>query len=546
MGIRQGTLGWLTTAMACCFAAAALPADAQANSGNAAFSSICAKSALQGLAQAGQVSSATYFPASDGRAAYCSVRGTITTSPGSVVTYRVDLPEAVAWNDRLLLIGGGGFDGYISLDGNGVDLWSTFIGYQGPKLGDHVLVATDSGHQGRGAYPAFDMSWAARNPDAMTNHAYRANHLVLWTAVALAKRVYGREPRRRYMAGGSNGGRQGIMAAQRYPKDYDGVVALMPAISQTSVFANWAPVFQHIYRHPDNWLGKEALTLFTKAEIAACDDVDGLRDGVISNYKACLFDGRALACPAERPAEAKPCLTPGQIETIRLTRAYKRVDAGFADGLKGYPGYGPGAGTSAWMTFLMGTEFAKRDGFLYLLANQQVKVLTDDPNADIMTFDPTKWRDAIMNLSKIMDTSNPDLAAFFKRGGKMILWHGVGDTAVSYQRTAEYTDMIRKSVGEATARKSLRSFVSPTLDHYFDGPEANALPFLASIEDWVEKGKAPDAVVATRLDPPPSPVNTSMSGKVSFTRPLCEYGHYPKYRGKGDASKAASFTCAPD
>jgi feruloyl esterase len=490
--------------------------------------------------------SATYQIASAKRPAFCLVRATITTSPSSTINYRVDLPEAPAWNDKLIMVGGGGFDGYISLDGPGFDIWSTFVGYQGPNLGGYVLVSTDSGHQGRGANAPYDMSWAVQNPDALANHAWRANHLVLWAAVRMAGQFYGREPRRRYMIGGSNGGRQGIMAALRYPQDYNGILALEPAISQSGIFANMTPVFQHIYSHPDNWLGADALTLFTRAEVTACDSLDGLNDGVIGNYKACRYDGAPLACPARQPAAAKTCLTPGQIETIRQVRAYKRVDVALADGVKGYPGYGPGAVPSAWTNFLMSREFAKRDTGLYFLANQQVKVIAEDPNADIMTFDPLKSRANILAMSQAMDTTDPDLSAYFRAGGKMIVWHGVADTAVSYERTAEYIASVEKTVGAATMRKSLRYFVSPTLDHYLEGPEASSLPLLARLEDWVEKGKAPDRVIATRLDPAPSPMNLNAPAKVAFTRPLCESGTYPKYKGRGDTSKASSFACSAD
>ena len=131
----------------------------------------------------------------------------------------------------------------------------------------------------------------------------------------------------------------------------------------------------------------------------------------------------------------------------------------------------------------------------------------------------------------------------------MIIWHGVGDTIVSYVRTEEFVDLVEKALGVEQTRKSLRYFVSPTLDHYFDGPEANAVPILAKLEDWVEKGKAPDAVIATRLDPANSVGLLLSKGslenrKVAFTRPLCEYGTFPKYKGKGDSTKASSFTCS--
>jgi feruloyl esterase len=397
--------------------------------------------------------------------------------------------------------------------------------------------------------PPFETTWATDNPDAVTNYAYRANHLVLWAAVGVSQKFYGREPKRRYMIGGSNGGRQGIMAATRYPDDYHGIFSAFPALSIPGFLASWPRVYDHIYEKPENWLNPDALALFVSSELAACDELDGVKDGVIGNYKACKFNAASLACPEGGGVDPKRCLTPGQIETVRLVRSYKQLDFPLAGGLHGYPGYGPGAGASAWTIFILGSNWEARDAFSYIILNQGLKWFTNDPNANPIGFDATKSRDVFAKYSALLDPLPADLGPFFAKGGKMIIWHGVGDTIVSYERTEEFVDLVEKAVGADQTRKSLRFFVSPTLDHYFDGPEANAVPVVALLEAWVEKGKAPDAVIATRLDPANS-VGLLVSKaplenrKVSFTRPLCEHGSFPKYKGRGDTTKAGSFTCS--
>lgn len=503
----------------------------------ASFASACEAFRPVDLVEGEAFLSAEFRAATNDRPAHCSVRGSITTSSKSVINYRVDLPAPAAWNSKLMILGGGGFDGYMPTDFDPPvtwPRWRALVGFVGADLGSYVLASTDSGHKGRGPLPMLDMSWAADNPDAITNHAYRANHLTLWAAVRIAKGFYGRAPARRYMLGLSNGGRQGLMAAQRYPDDYDGIIALAPAISQVGFAANMIPVYQHMYKERENWLSSEAVALYVNRQIAACDGLDGLKDGVIGNYKACAFEASSLTCPAEEAADPNRCLTPGQVQTIGLVERNKRIDVPLADGMIGYPGYGVGAGQWSW-PFIFGTSWERRDAADFILVNNLIRVITNDPNADVMTHDPTKWREAYLAFSKQQDATNPDLSAFFAKGGKIILWYGTGDRCVAYARTEEYVRAIEKTVGALKMRESLRFFVSPVLGHQLDGAEADTIPFLRMLEDWVEKGRAPNAIVATKLDD---------SGSARFARPLCEVGKFPKYKGRGDGKLAGSFVCS--
>ena len=512
-----------------------LIASSAATQGSAhSFAQTCEGFKPANVATGAEIRSITAEPAANGSTAHCVVRGSITTSPRSVINFRVDLPETAAWNSQLLHIGGGGFDGLVPTDTPMFKgMLTGMLGPDAPQLAAFVVVSSDSGHQGRGAVPWSDFSWAANNPDAIANHADRANHLVLWSAVNLAKSFYGREPEHRYMFGGSNGGRQGLVAAQRHPQDYHGIMAMVPAISQEGFAANLTALFQHIYSRPENWLGKEARELFVRAQTAACDGLDGLEDGIIGNYRACKFDPGQIVCPPGEASDPQRCLTPGQAESIRMTHASKRVDVPLADGFSGYPGHGLGSDANEW-SFIFGSSFEARDGVDFFLADNIVKVITNDPNASIVTHDPTQWRDAYLALSKQIDATDPDLSAFAANGGKLIIWYGVGDLCVSIERTAEYIRAVEQRLGKDTTRSFLRFYASPSLGHGLTGTGANYAPLFSTLQQWVEKGHAPKQLIAARRD---------AAGATAFTRPLCEYGSYPRYKGKGDTHKAGSFAC---
>lgn len=216
-----------------------------------------------------------------------------------------------------------------------------------------------------------------------------------------------------------------------------------------------------------------------------------------------------------------------------MAHAYKRVDVPLADGFSGYPGHGLGSDANEW-SYIFGSSFEARDGVDFFLADNIVKIVTNDPNASIVTHDPTQWRDAYLALSKQIDATDPDLSAFAANGGKLIIWYGVGDLCVSIERTAEYIRAVEQRLGKDTTRSFLRFYASPSLGHGLTGTGANYAPVFSTLEQWAEKGRAPKQLIAARRD---------ATGATAFTRPLCEYGSYPKYQGKGDPNKASSFVC---
>jgi feruloyl esterase len=493
----------------------------------------CQRFSPKTLPNRATVTSVRFAPDSAGRPARCVVRGKIVSSPTSTITFRVDLPPASAWNQKTLMMGGGGFDGMIPTDYFDWRAQANQMGMRQADADGFVVGSTDSGHQGRGALPYVDYSWAARNPTALRNHASEANHLVLGAMVGLTKAFYGKAPVRRYMMGLSNGGRQGLMAAQRHPEDYDGILVLSPAISQTAFAANLAPILSHIYSDPDNWLDQRKAALYTAAELAACDEGDGLKDGIIGNYRNCRFDPASLMCQG---GDDPSCLTPGQVKTLQMWRGEKRVNAPMADGLTGYAIYGPGGPASEW-SYLFGNSFAGRDAFDFIAADNIVKNgITEDPVASVVTHDPEKWPARYLANSELIDATNPNLTAFFARGGKIIVVHSPGDYCVSYERAGQYFRSVEARMGTETTAKSFRYFVAPSLGHGLNGPGANSFTVFPALVDWVERGTAPDGQVAAKKD---------STGSVRFTRPLCEYGRYPRYNGTGDPNQASSFACVP-
>jgi len=502
---------------------------------SASFNDACVRVARNNA----MVVSAALEPALYGPGKSCVVRGKIVSSPTSTINFRVDLPESATWNGKLLMIGGAGFDGVVPTnDPDRRGFWFTkVLGSDAERIAGYILASSDSGHQGRGQNPIEDFSWVSQNPIALANHGYQAGHIVLGVAMDISRQIYGKTPQRRYIMGGSNGGRAGLVAIQHYPQDYDGVLSLEPAISQEGFTANLVPrMLQHIFASPENWLNKKQIELYEQNELSACDALDGLKDGILSNGKACGYDGSDLLCK-DGVRNSAACLTAGQLESIKRIHADKDVSVTLADGWVGYAGYGRGGESSDWATYLFGPSFAARAAADYALADNIVKWgVTNDPNASAMTHDPTKWPGQYRALSDQIDATDANLLPFFEHGGKLIVWYGTSDACVSYMQTARYIGAVARRVGNEQTKAFLRFYISPATGHSMAGAGAITVPLFSALENWVEKDEAPPALTATL---------TKESADPGSSRPLCEYPQFPRYKGQGDTHLASSFECAP-
>lgn len=454
----------------------------------------------------------------------CVVRGQIVSSPESTIQWSVELPSHNLWNGKTLTIGGGGLDGFIPTD----DPW-----YQqlvGAFADQFVKMSSDSGHQSRG------FEWA-KSDVALQNHAFDANHFVLEVGTAITTEFYGKRPVRRYHMGHSNGGRSGLISTQKYPKDYDGVIAMEPAISQQAHQTNLGPnVIQHIFKNKDNWLSPAKIALYAQAETAACDGLDGLKDGIIGNIEACNFVPTQLLCTG---VESDSCLTAGQIESIRLIYTSHNTPVTFSRGATGYPRFGRGgASTSDWQLYMFGTSFEVPDSFNYMAVTEAAKLVEGNPNANVLRHNPTLFKAQYLRLAEKIDATDPDISEFANNGGKLLIWYGLGDTCVSLYRTAEYFDSVKQVLGTQKVRGFARMLTSPSNGHELDGPGTSplSLNLLAAMDTWVEKGAAPDNLVATQFVPGST---TAVS-----RRPVCEFPKFPRYNGTGDPNMAESFTCS--
>lgn len=453
----------------------------------------------------------------------CIVRGEIVSSAESTIRWAVELPQGTQWNSKTLTIGGGGFDGFIPTD----DPWYQLL--VGTSANPYVKISSDSGHQAPG------FVWGASDV-ALRNHAFDANHFVLEVGTAIATDFYGKRPVRRYHLGHSNGGRSALVSTQKYPKDYDGVVAMEPAISQQAHQVNLGPtVLRHIFSKPENWLSAEKIALYARAETAACDALDGLKDGIIGNVEACHYVPTDLLCTG---ADNASCLTAGQIESIRLIYAAHDTPVTLSQGARGYPRYGRGgASTSDWQAYMFGTSFEARDSFNFMAAQEAARLVEGNRNLSLLDHDPTKFQAQYLRLAEMIDGNNPDIAAFADNGGKLLIWYGLSDTCVSVYRTAEYFDSVKQRLGASKVRGFARMLTSPSVGHNLDGVGTDPLSIdlLAALDAWVEKGSAPDKLTASKT----APGGTA----PALQRPVCEFPLFPRYNGSDDPAKAESFNC---
>jgi len=512
-------------------AAIGVAADADAEPRGAAAAP-CTRFAWQPLPHGATVTKTEVRTASGVFPEACIVRGTITSSAVSTITWAVELPDAATWNGKTLTIGGGGYDGFIPTDSD------FHQAVAGPSSVPYVRISSDSGHT------AQDLGWAL-DDTALANHAFDANHRVVEVGTEIARQFYGKAPTRRYMIGHSNGGRSALAAAQRFPDDYDGAIALAPAITQQAHQINLAAPLKFIFGRRDHWLSPAKTALYAAAELRACDGLDGLVDGIINNVEACKYDPAQLLC---RGAESDACLTWGQVATIKELYRDHREPLVFANGTTGYPRFGRGgAATSDWTAYVFGQQFENPSSFNLMAGVRAVQYAegqpSPPPNSPLpmglffahFPYTPehlARW----LRISAFMDTTNPDLTAFADHGGKLLIWYGLADACVSVYQTAAYVARVQATMGADRVHGFARFVTTGGIGHNLDGPGAKTVDLLAALDAWVTGGVAPDNLVGSKLSGASPPA-------VELQRPLCEYPKYARYDGTGDPGRASSFRC---
>jgi feruloyl esterase len=429
--------------------------------------------------------------------AFCRVVLTLKPTPQSDIKAEVWLPAA-GWNGKLQVVGNGAWAGSIS-----------YAAMATAMAAGYVAASTDTGHTG-GAQNA------TVNREVLTDFAHRAIHETTATAKKVIDGFFGTAPNLSYFNGCSTGGRQALTAAQRYPNDFDGIIAGDPAIHGLSLAAGQIWYSQAMTTNPASTIPRDKLAVMHRAVVAACDGTDGATDGVIENPLSCRFDPKVLACTGG--TDGADCLTPPQVEAAR------KIYAGAKNprtGAQVFPGLEVGS-EGAWTPTPVGYAV---DLFKYVV----FKNPNWDPNT--LSFDgfETLTKQAEVRL---LDASNPDLSRFFRSGGKLLMYHGWSDPGIPARASVNYYESARARTGR-TANESLRLFMVPGMGHCGGGEGVTSFDFVSELDRWVTTGKAPAAIPASRVE----------AGKVVRTRPLCAYPHVAAYKGAGDVNDAASFEC---
>jgi feruloyl esterase len=464
--------------------------------------------------------------------AFCRVVADARPSGDSNVKVEVWMPVR-GWNGRFRAHGNGGFAGEIDYHALGV---AAGLGY--------ATAGTDTGHSASG----LDARWALGHPEKVIDFGYRAVHEMTQVAKAAVKAFYGKAPVHSYFAGCSNGGRQALMEAQRFPEDYDGILAGAPANFWTHLLTSALWDAQATTLDERSYIPSTKLTAIASAVNAACDAQDGVADGIVNDPRQCRFAPATMLC---KEGDSPACLTAPQVTALEKLYAGARD----ADARKIFPGFLPGAeeGEGGWATWITGS--APGNGLLFTFANG---FFSD------MVYDKADWdyksanvdealKAAESRTARALDATDPDLKPFKGRGGKLILYHGWNDPAISALNTIDYYESVVSTMPPREAEPFLRLYMVPGVQHCGGGPgpssfgQGGATPgadpqhsLQLALEGWVEGGPAPSKVVATRYSEPRS---DEARAEAKMTRPLCPYPQSAAYKGAGDPNDAASFTC---
>jgi feruloyl esterase len=432
--------------------------------------------------------------------AFCQVKVVSRPSSDSEINIELWLPSA-NWNGNFLAYGNGGWTGSI----NAANL------AEGLRKG-YVAAMTDTGHEGGSA------QFALGHPEKVVDFGHRAVHEMAVIGKAVARAFYESPVRKSYFDGCSAGGRQALKAAQMYPEDFDGVVAGAPAIQFTGRAAQAVWIAQQTHKSPEHALPPAKFAVIHNAVIAACDALDGVKDGVLEDPRKCNFDPESIQCAA---GDAPDCLTAAQVETVR--RIYADV-TNPRTGEVYFPGHEPGS-ENGWGTMAGANPFGVAiDMFKY--------VVFGDPNWDYKTLNFDTDMVKALKAGAVIDAMNANLQPYFSRGGKIIQYHGWNDPQISPRSSVHYYEAVVKGNGGlAKVQENHRLFMVPGMNHCGGGDGAATFDMLTALTQWVEQGKAPASIPASRTNP-------------DRTRLLCPYPATARYKGTGSTDDASNFVCA--
>ncbi|HLX46543.1 MAG TPA: tannase/feruloyl esterase family alpha/beta hydrolase [Bryobacteraceae bacterium] len=436
--------------------------------------------------------------------AFCRVAATLKPTPDSDIKIEVWLPVS-GWNGKYQAVGNGGWSGSINTPAMAQALQH---GY--------ATSSTDTGHTGSSA------SFALGHPEKLIDYAYRSEHEMTVKAKAIIAAFYGNPPKLSYWNGCSAGGKQALKEAQRFPDDFNGIIAGAPANNWTGRAEEAIWIAQAVHNDPASYIPPEKYRAIHEAAVAACDTIDGVKDGIMEDPTRCHFDPKVIEC---KGADGPACLTTPQVEAARKIysgavnpRTKQQVAPGFEPGSE--LGWGTTAGPQP-----------------FGIANEHFKnVVFRNPAWDYRTLN----FDTDIAMTEKMDNGlinalDPNLKPFFAHGGKLVQYHGWNDWQIEPRMSVNYYQSVLEAMGGASkVRDSYRLFMAPGMGHCGGSEGPNTFDMMGMMEQWVEQGKAPDKIVAARMK----------DGKIDRTRPLCPYPQTAKYKGSGSIDDASNFACA--
>ncbi len=435
----------------------------------------------------------------------CRVAATLTPSSDSEIRIEVLMPLK-NWNGKLQAVGNGGWSG--SINENGM-MAAVRKGY--------ASASTDTGHSGGSA------SFALDHPEKLIDYAWRSEHEMTVAAKKIIAAFYGGGPKLSYWNGCSAGGKQALKEAQKFPEDFDGIIAGAPGNNWTGRAIESMWIAQAMHKDEESYIPPSKYALIHKAVVDACDSLDGIKDGVLEDPTRCHFDPKVLEC---KDADGPACLTPKQVEAARKVysgainpRTRQQI----------FPGLEPGS-EMAWdvvggpRPFAIGNDFFK----YVVFKNPGWDYRTLDFDKDVALAEKTD--------SGLINAMDPNLKPFFGHGGKLIQYHGWNDWQISPRNSVHYYESVLEASGGASkVGGSYRLFMAPGMGHCGGSDGPNQFDMVAALEQWREEGKAPERIVAAKL---------GADGKPERTRPLCPYPQLAKYKGSGSTDDAASFACS--
>ncbi|MEH7379313.1 tannase/feruloyl esterase family alpha/beta hydrolase [Bacillus sp. JJ1533] len=470
-------------------------------------------------------------------AEYCEVLGAIhpvdPTAPD--INFQINLPTN--WNKKFLQFGGGYFNGTVRTGLGNPPAGDRKLGKNTPLAQGYVTFGSDSGN----STAPLDASFAM-NDEALKNFAGDQLKKTKDVALALANVRYNAVPDQVYFAGGSEGGREGLFIVQNFPDEYDGVISVYPVL-------NWIPKAlkdnrdaQALYKNDgEGWISPEENDLINETVFNACDSLDGVKDGIISNTSECAEkEDEILDTLGESLSEK-------QIEVIKSFNGPMEFDIQLANDFTTMPGYSQLQGADIGRLFgtrpipsvppvvseSVGHVIDEQDALMGVYSDQVIRYkITRNPDFNTLTFDPNEYSEEILKASNLLDVTDPNISEFRENGGKLILVHGTEDEMVAPQGTTDYYSKLVNEFGQESLDEFAQYYLVPGFSHG-GGNFTMSADLLGALDAWVVNGDVPSNLVAEDQ-------NSATFGR---TRPLCEYPTYPQYNGSGDVNSAASFTC---